>query len=58
MIAIDLVAEELDADRLLVRVRRMHLHDVAAHPEFAARKVHVVALVKHVHELGQHRFAA
>ena len=49
--AIDLVAEELDADRLLVQVRGMHLHHIAAHAESPALEGDVIALVEHVHQL-------
>ena len=51
--ALDLVAEELDADGRLL-VGGVHLDGVAAHAELAAHEVHVVALVAHVDELPQH----
>ena len=46
---LDLVAEHLDADRVLL-VDRDDLDGVAAHAELAAREVDVVALVLHVDE--------
>ena len=46
---LDLVAEHLDADRVLF-VDRDDLDGVAAHAELAAREVDVVALVLHVDE--------
>ena len=49
---LDLVAEELDADRELL-VRRDDLHGVAADPERAAGEGHVVALVLHVDQGAQ-----
>ena len=55
---VDLVAEKLQPDRFLVGGRRIHLDHVAAHPEFSAGKIHVVALVEHVDEPAQHRFAS
>ena len=53
---IDVVAEELDAQRLLF-VRRVHLDDVAAHAEGAAREVGLVALVLDFHELAENLIA-
>ena len=52
--ALDLVAEQLDADRGLV-IGRMQLDGVAPHPELAAHEVHVVALVLHVHQSTEDR---
>ena len=49
---LDLVAEELDADAALL-VRRHELDDVPAHPERAAPKLVVVAVVPRVDELGE-----
>ena len=48
--ALDLVAPELDADRVRVFVRREDLHGIAAHAEGAAVKVDVVALVLQLDE--------
>ena len=56
--ALDLVAEEFEADALLVEVRGAHFHDIAAHAEAAALKGHVVALVEHVDQLREHALAA
>ena len=53
---LDLVAEQLDADRRLL-VGGVHLDGVAPHPELAPHEVHVVALVVHVDELAQDRRA-
>ena len=50
---LDLVAEELDADRRLLLVRGEDLDDVAAHAERAAVEVDVVALVLDVDEPAQ-----
>ena len=47
--ALDLVAEEVDADRQLL-VRRVDRDAVAAHAELAADEIHVVALVLHIDE--------
>ena len=55
--AVDLVAEKLHPDRLLIDVRRMNLDDIAAHAEPSALKRHVVPLVEHVHEFPEHRLA-
>ena len=49
-----LVVEQLDAHRQLRVLSRKHVDGVAAHAEFAARKLHVVALVLHAHQLGDH----
>ena len=49
---VHLVAEQLDAHRQLF-VRRIHLDDVAAHAERAAREVVIVALVLDFHQLAQ-----
>ena len=51
---LDLVAEQLDADRRLL-VRGVHLDDVAADPELAAHQVHVVALVLQIDQAAQQR---
>ena len=56
-IALDLVAEELDADGALVLVGREDLDHVAAHAEGAAVEVDVVALVLDVDERAQQRVA-
>ncbi len=48
--AVDLVAEQLDADRVLL-VGREDLDRVAARPELAPHEVHVVALVLDVDQL-------
>ena len=56
--AVDLVAEELDADGFVVEIGRLDLHDVAAHAETAAVEGDVVALVEHVHQLGEDGLAA
>ena len=55
---IDLVAEKFDADRFFVRGRRIHLDHIAAHAEFPAREIHVVALVEHVDQPAEDGFAA
>ena len=55
--ALDLVAEELDADRALLLVGGEDLDDVAAHAEGAAVEVDVVALVLDVDERAQKRVA-
>src|SRR5690625_2062221 len=53
---LDLVAEELDADRQLL-VRGDDLHGVAAHPEGAAGERHIVAVVLDVDQQPQQRVA-
>ena len=53
---VDLVAEQLDADRALL-VGRIDLDDVAAHAERAAGEVGVVALVLDLDQLAQDRVA-
>ena len=53
---LDLVAEHLDADRVLL-VDRDDLDRVAAHAEVAAREVDVVAVVLHRDELADQRIA-
>ncbi len=50
--ALDLVAEELDADRPLL-VRREHLDGVAPHPELVAGEGEVVALVLRARRAGR-----
>ena len=50
--ALDLVAEQLDADGVLL-VGRVHLDGVAPHPELAPHQVGVVALVLHVDQPAQ-----
>ena len=50
--ALDVVAEELDAHRVLL-VRGVHLDGVAPDAELAPHEVHVVALVLHVDELRE-----
>ncbi len=50
--ALDLVAEELDADRVLL-IHRVDLQGVAFHLEGAAAPAHVVAPVLDVHEVAQ-----
>ena len=52
----DLIAEQLDADRILL-VHRDDLDRVAAHSEVAAREVDVVAVVLHRDELADERVA-
>ena len=52
--ALDLVAEELDADRPLL-VRREHLDRVAPHAELVAGEREVVALVLQLDEPAQDR---
>ncbi len=51
--AVDLIAEELDADGAVVHLRGMDLDGVAAHAELAALEGDVVAFVEHVHELRE-----
>ena len=46
------VAPELDADGPVLFVGRKDLHPVAPHPEGAAVKIDVVALVQNFHQLG------
>jgi hypothetical protein len=55
--AIDLVAEELDANSFLVEVCRLHFHHIAAHAKSTALKRDVVPFVKHLHQLRQHALA-
>ena len=50
---VDLVAEELDAQTMLVHAGGDDLDHVAPHPEGAARKLDVVALVLDVDQLAQ-----
>jgi hypothetical protein len=45
---IDLIAEELEPDCLFVSRCGIDFDDIAAHAEFAAAEVHVVAAVEHV----------
>ena len=52
VIWLDLVAEQLDADHVLL-VRRVELDAVAADPEVAPHQVHVVAVVLHVDQPAQ-----
>ncbi|MNT20976.1 hypothetical protein D3C72_1562990 [compost metagenome] len=47
---LDLVVEQLEADRQLAVLGRKHVDGVAAHPERAARKVLLVARVLHADE--------
>ena len=54
---INLVTEKLEADSFFIGGRRINLNHVAAHTEPAAREIHVVALVQHVDETTEHRFA-
>ena len=49
--ALDLVAEEFDADRPPRPIDRVNLHRVAAHAEMIARKFEVVALVADLDKL-------
>src|SRR5262245_35227913 len=55
--ALDLVAEKFDANRGFFLVGDEDLDDVAAHPEGAAVKIHVVALVLEVDQTTQKRVA-
>jgi hypothetical protein len=49
---LDLVVEQLDAQRQLAVLGREHVDGVAAHAEGAAREVGLVALVLHADQLG------
>src|SRR5207249_270029 len=51
--AVDLIPEELDANRRLVLARGMHLHDIAAYAEAASLEGDVIALVKHIDQLPE-----
>ena len=51
--AVHLVTEKLDPNRPMIVSRRKHLYDIPAHPEPAALKGNVVALVLHGHKLPQ-----
>ena len=53
---IDLVTEEFDPDRFLVEGSRINLHYVAPGAESSTGQGDVVALVKHIHQLGQQKF--
>ena len=50
---LDLVVEQLDADRFPLRVGRMDLDHIAAHAVAAAREVHVVARVLQLRQAAQ-----
>ena len=50
---VDLVAEELDADGLVVRVGREYLDRIAAHAEHVALEGDIVSLVAYLYELAQ-----
>ena len=52
--ALDLVVKQLDADGHLGVLGRKNVDGVAAHTEGAARKIDVVALVLHAHQLRNH----
>jgi hypothetical protein len=51
---LDLVVEQLDAQRQLAVFGRKHVDGVAAHAEAAAAEVDLVALVLHADQLGDH----
>ena len=53
--AVDLVPEELDPDRLVIRVGREDLHRVAADAEHVALKGDIVALIADLDELLEQR---
>ena len=55
--ALDLVAEELQPDGLVLLPHREYLQHVAAHAERAARKVDVVAVVLVLHQQPDHLVA-
>ena len=48
---LDLVIEQLDAQRQLAVFGRKHVDGVTTHAELAARELHLVALILHAHQL-------
>ena len=50
--AFNFVVEEFNADGQLAVLGGKHVDGVAAHPKPPARKIHVVALILHPHQLG------
>ncbi len=54
--AVDLVAEELDPERIL-GIGGAELHRIAAHSELAPAQFVIVALVLHLHQPGEERLA-
>ena len=55
---IDFVAEKFDSHRFFVRRRRINFNDVSADAEPATREIHIVALVKHLDQAAENRFAS
>ena len=51
---LDLVIEQLDAQRHFAVFGGEHVDGVAAHPKGAPAEVHVIALVLHAHQLDHH----
>src|SRR5690349_8498005 len=54
---VDLVAEELQANCVLVSCGRENLNHVSAHAKFTTRETDVVSLVEHVDQSAENRFA-
>ena len=54
---IDFVTEKFESDSFFIGASRINLDHVASHTKSAAREIHVVALIQHVDQTTEHRFA-
>ena len=52
--AVDLISEELHADRRLPTVCRKDLQDISMHPEGTTVKIHIVSCVLDINKLADH----
>src|SRR6478752_6204966 len=53
---INLVTEKLNTDCFLIEGSWINFHHIAAGAKSSSRQSDIVALVKHIHELGQEKF--
>ena len=50
--SIHFVAEKLETNRFFIGCCRIDFDDIAAHSKLPARKIHIIAFVKHIDELA------
>ena len=51
---VDLIAKKFYPVRIIIRIRRKNLKHIAAHPESAAVKIHLIPIILNIDQFAQH----
>ena len=51
---VNLIAKKFYPVRIIIRIRRKNLQHIAAHPESAAVKIHLIPIILNIDQFAQH----